>query len=116
FLQASDRRRDRNVTGVQTCALPIFALPVVAHGGLLAHGQGVVHGDGDFAVLGGSGGEEELHGVDGLAEIPAAALGHLGDNVVWNVGGEAGLIRFVGNGAADGLFRAGWAHGLKFED
>src|SRR5699024_11408269 len=29
FFQAEDGIRDRNVTGVQTCALPIFALPFV---------------------------------------------------------------------------------------
>src|SRR5699024_12060758 len=27
FFQAEDGIRDRNVTGVQTCALPIFAMP-----------------------------------------------------------------------------------------
>src|SRR5699024_11285445 len=34
FLQAEDGIRDRNVTGVQTCALPIFAgaVPVLAKG------------------------------------------------------------------------------------
>src|SRR5699024_11874080 len=30
FFQAEDGIRDRNVTGVQTCALPIFPLPLVA--------------------------------------------------------------------------------------
>src|SRR5699024_11841486 len=31
FFQAEDGIRDRNVTGVQTCALPIFAQPIL-HG------------------------------------------------------------------------------------
>src|SRR5699024_11736682 len=29
FFQAEDGIRDRNVTGVQTCALPIFVVPVL---------------------------------------------------------------------------------------
>src|SRR5699024_11277533 len=35
FFQAEDGIRDRNVTGVQTCALPILGLPVPAHAQLL---------------------------------------------------------------------------------
>src|SRR5689334_23476628 len=32
FFQAEDGIRDGTVTGVQTCALPIYELPVGAHG------------------------------------------------------------------------------------
>src|SRR5436305_3223813 len=32
FFQAEDGIRDADVTGVQTCALPIFRLPHAAHG------------------------------------------------------------------------------------
>src|SRR5437667_3179531 len=32
FFQAEDGIRDRDVTGVQTCALPIFAAPAVSAG------------------------------------------------------------------------------------
>src|SRR5438067_5493996 len=31
FFQAEDGIRDRNVTGVQTCGLPIFLLDILAH-------------------------------------------------------------------------------------
>src|SRR5207249_6959322 len=31
FFQAEDGIRDRNVTGVQTCALPIYYSPIVPH-------------------------------------------------------------------------------------
>src|SRR5699024_12082503 len=42
FFQAEDGIRDRNVTGVQTCALPIFRLELVDPGPLLGgHGSGV---------------------------------------------------------------------------
>src|SRR5699024_12166310 len=33
FFQAEDGIRDRNVTGVQTCALPILKLPPTLHSG-----------------------------------------------------------------------------------
>src|SRR5437868_8180166 len=36
FFQAEDGIRDRNVTGVQTCALPIFLGTTVGVGGALA--------------------------------------------------------------------------------
>src|SRR5437868_3768007 len=35
FFQAEDGIRDRNVTGVQTCALPIFLFPALCGGGCL---------------------------------------------------------------------------------
>src|SRR5699024_11935319 len=31
FFQAEDGIRDRNVTGVQTCALPIFRIPLISN-------------------------------------------------------------------------------------
>ena len=43
FFQAEDGIRDRDVTGVQTCALPIF-LPIcqaIQH----AHQKGIIHRD-----------------------------------------------------------------------
>src|SRR5437868_15545134 len=42
FFQAEDGIRDRNVTGVQTCALPIFRAAASLVGGTLRHGQAVV--------------------------------------------------------------------------
>src|SRR5207249_6493201 len=41
FFQAEDGIRDRNVTGVQTCALPISGR-VVPAGGVLSRGGGAV--------------------------------------------------------------------------
>src|SRR5258706_11418917 len=35
FFQAEDGIRDWSVTGVQTCALPIFAEPVLSAGGII---------------------------------------------------------------------------------
>src|SRR5207249_8592252 len=40
FFQAEDGIRDRNVTGVQTCALPISALSVEILGGRMDHQVG----------------------------------------------------------------------------
>src|SRR5437868_10679254 len=50
FFQAEDGIRDRNVTGVQTCALPIFGLRPCALFGHQAPETRLVHGD---ALLGG---------------------------------------------------------------
>src|SRR5690606_39305547 len=46
FFQAEDGIRDFHVTGVQTCALPIFK-PVAETGG---RGQSVAHGMGELAT------------------------------------------------------------------
>src|SRR2546426_5128654 len=49
FFQAEDGIRDYKVTGVQTCALPILALPVVAEGATapVAAARGEVRQDPD---------------------------------------------------------------------
>src|SRR5438067_8837034 len=45
FFQAEDGIRDRNVTGVQTCALPICARPrVPPRGQAVSHARGGLHG------------------------------------------------------------------------
>src|SRR5699024_11473952 len=50
FCQAEDGIRDRNVTGVQTCALPIFGRQVLKSNAVYAAGDPNVVGlAGDFA-------------------------------------------------------------------
>src|SRR5699024_11564778 len=44
FFQAEDGIRDRNVTGVQTCALPIYIHHVLHLGGALGYQPGDDHG------------------------------------------------------------------------
>src|SRR5207249_9549296 len=56
FFQAEDGIRDRNVTGVQTCALPIYGVAVIAEGVVLD----VAPGD-----------------LEGLHEVERDAHGHL---------------------------------------
>src|SRR5699024_11675417 len=62
FFQAEDGIRDRNVTGVQTCALPIFLVEVVDLVGVLAEEAGALHrlgqhqGGGDHRREPGAGG------------------------------------------------------------
>src|SRR5438067_9636754 len=67
FFQAEDCIRVRNVTGVQTCALPIFtldAIPVFVRGGSIVFRQPVVQHTGEMAgqalrlLVGGEGAAE----------------------------------------------------------
>src|SRR5207249_9602092 len=44
FFQAEDGIRDRNVTGVQTCALPIFNLVTLGIGAVIGAGIFVITG------------------------------------------------------------------------
>ena len=53
------------------------AVPVVAHGGLLGDGFGIIQGNMDGAVAVVAGGEQYLHGVHSLAEIAAAGCSHM---------------------------------------
>ena len=63
----------------------VVPLPVIVHGGLLAHGLRVGQGDADAPVRGGAGGEQHLHRVDGLPHVAAAGAGDVGQ------GGLVGL-------------------------
>src|SRR5699024_11868285 len=61
FFQAEDGIRDRNVTGVQTCALPISGEDFVAQAG---QGQGFAGGGGGAVVEG-----DVVAGGDGFALV-----------------------------------------------
>ncbi len=57
----------------------VVPLPVIAHGAALSGALGVREGDGYRVPRPLPGGEEELHGVDGLAHVPAAGGGDVVD-------------------------------------
>src|SRR5699024_11623148 len=61
FFQAEDGIRDRNVTGVQTCALPIYAQALA-----MAAGAGGAAGVGLGAAA--AGGDGDAHGLIALAQ------------------------------------------------
>src|SRR2546421_2026437 len=78
FFQAEDGIRDLIVTGVQTCALPIFGL--ADERGALLHHDGVVGGGGgsEHAHLGGGGGQrrgEASLGPRGRAHVVVPQIG-----------------------------------------
>src|SRR5207249_9358856 len=50
FFQAEDGIRDRNVTGVQTCALPIFKLSVAGADAEKPIALGRLHREGEKAI------------------------------------------------------------------
>src|SRR5699024_11806840 len=64
FLQAADGLRDRNVTGVQTCALPIFSkVPPTLHTPLMS-GANAISGITIIGALVVAG-----HGGEGIAQF-----------------------------------------------
>src|SRR5690606_40743436 len=103
FFQAEDGIRDFHVTGVQTCALPIFLLGVqddvrgLVQGGLggLGGGQGCVDDDAAGAVGGGVavGLAGDRRALDGPA-LAGEVVGHGLEDAERVVSGEA-----VGDGA-----------------
>ena len=52
-------------------------LPVIAHGGLLGRRLGVLQGDAQRPILPPGGGGQQLQGVHGLADVPAAGGGDM---------------------------------------
>ncbi len=92
------------------------SLPVVVHGGFLGHRLGVGQGQGQGLPVGGAGGKENLHCVQGLADVPAAA----GGDIILHPGfyGELQiqLPAHVGDGPVHRLFRVGGSEGLKLKN
>src|SRR3712207_8082668 len=72
FFQAEDGIRDIGVTGVQTCALPIFTSAIIASEGSLSRGLGQSAGFGLVGIL--------LLGIAFLV-IDLITPGKLGDTV-----------------------------------
>src|SRR2546427_3228350 len=104
FFQAEDGIRDLTVTGVQTCALPICALPPQHHGGRAALGGGAGHA----AAPSGHGAARPRGVGAGKGARAARRRGRAG---------EAGVRRCAGGGAGPGATaarsRAGGATGRR---
>src|SRR5699024_11378035 len=94
FLRAEDGIRDRNVTGVQTCALPIYAAERRAQ---VAHVVGV---------------EPDHAGLDGLGKVvcPLQVVGpDVGRQAVFDVVGQRQRLGFGEIGRASCRDRGGMA-------
>ena len=79
------------------------ALAVVVHGGTLGDGLGVGKRDMDHAVVCGAGGEQDLHGVDRLADVAAAGRGKEAADAVLGPDRHVQLAFHITHGAFYGL-------------
>src|SRR2546425_10352650 len=86
FFQAEDGIRDKLVTGVQTCALPISAGSVEVDGTLDAGG-----GSDPSRDAGGQGGTIEIEARTGALTLTQGGQGLMVDGAAGNDGGEVDL-------------------------
>src|SRR5699024_2489663 len=111
FFQAEDGIRDRNVTGVQTCALPISHLDAVppGEGGVVRFAAPVVATPRCFLGASEGGADHEPVGAAGdrLDQVPGAAQPAVSDDV--HVA-AARLVHVVAAGRGDIGDRAGQRH------
>ena len=94
----------------------IVALTVVAHGGALGDGPGVLQRDMQRPVAGVRRDEERFHGVDGLAHIASAGGGDVGISSVFRRDSQAGFVCHVVYGAQNGLFHVRRGDGFEFKN
>src|SRR2546425_4286350 len=120
FFQAEDGIRDKLVTGVQTCALPIYLDDVVILGARCAAGTGRRdHGPVEAAATPARAiePEDEWHVVEagvwsGAAVVDVADHDQLGDTVTIDIGDDGGAVVEAGTVVDAAVGVATQVHGL----